>query len=102
MHPIFGSRAGIAGSEMTLAVAKDDSLQFNYTATGGHTMAFVRREVTAGEISIAHLVTPVGSPMSDAARSVYLTTGTRIAGETDGGPARWPSVVVSEPLRGEK
>jgi hypothetical protein len=102
MHPIFGSRAGITGSEMTLAVARDDSLQFNYTATGGHTMAFVRREVTAGEISMAHLVTPVGSPMSDAARSVYLTTGTRIAGETDGGPARWPSVVVSEPLPGQK
>ena len=95
-HPIFGSPLGLSRSQMKLVVEKDNTLRFDYLAIAEHTLAFVRREISPGEVpSNPPPTMPVHSPMSELARSSYLTQGTQITGETAPAPGRWPSVVVT-------
>jgi hypothetical protein len=91
-RPIFASSTGLASSNLRLIVSSEDQLGFEYDGIRGHCLAFMRRQVLPQELPA--LSTGRRSPMQDLARSVYLSPGFKVIGETDADVGRWPGVVV--------
>jgi hypothetical protein len=91
-HPLFASGNQLNASSMRLNVSATAQLSFSYQASAGHTLAFLRRQVTPSTAPTA--ISSTLSPMQEAAKSEYLNAGNRITGEVKGSSDRWDAVVI--------
>jgi hypothetical protein len=103
-HPIFPSDASL--NQLRVSLSAEGKLSYQWTASAGHTLAFVRREVSPGKMNQSMLLTaqapqspaqsPAQSPMLDAVRSGYLTAGDQILGDISPSPGRWATVAIKQ------
>jgi hypothetical protein len=91
-HPIAASLEQLRQATLEVVLNTQGSLRFSWHSDRGDTMAFLRREITPGNIGPAS--SEFTSPMEELARTDYLSPQTGIRGQQPAEPGRWASVVI--------
>jgi hypothetical protein len=94
-RPVFGYRQQAQETNARLECAADGSpLKFAYRLQPRQSLAFVTRDLSPGRETVSTTL-PITSPLRMLADHDYAAASDRLAGQTPGDEAEWPSVLTA-------